>query len=100
VNSDGAEYILDDDECPLSILMNHPTSRGELLFLFFRVILTFSIVVVVGILKLLKSFLLDNFVLHSMGYEHLSGFKDVFRDNFFRKSRPKKICDSENLTRS
>lgn len=28
VNSDGTEYILDDDECPLSILMNHPTSRG------------------------------------------------------------------------
>uniref|UniRef100_A0A1A9ZSK0 Ras-associating domain-containing protein n=1 Tax=Glossina pallidipes TaxID=7398 RepID=A0A1A9ZSK0_GLOPL len=27
VNSDGSEYILDDDECPLSILMNHPTSR-------------------------------------------------------------------------
>uniref|UniRef100_A0A1B0CFZ8 Ras-associating domain-containing protein n=1 Tax=Lutzomyia longipalpis TaxID=7200 RepID=A0A1B0CFZ8_LUTLO len=27
VNSDGTEYILDDDECPLSILMNHPTSR-------------------------------------------------------------------------
>lgn len=31
VNSDGTEYILDDDECPLSILMNHPTSRGKLL---------------------------------------------------------------------
>lgn len=30
VNSDGTEYILDDDECPLSILMNHPTSRGKL----------------------------------------------------------------------
>ena len=29
MNSDGTEYILDDDECPLSILMNHPTSRGE-----------------------------------------------------------------------
>lgn len=29
VNSDASEYILDDDECPLSILMNHPTSRGE-----------------------------------------------------------------------
>ncbi|KAI9579350.1 hypothetical protein GQX74_004822 [Glossina fuscipes] len=29
VNSDGSEYILDDDECPLSILMNHPTSRGQ-----------------------------------------------------------------------
>uniref|UniRef100_A0A1A9WBU2 Ras-associating domain-containing protein n=1 Tax=Glossina brevipalpis TaxID=37001 RepID=A0A1A9WBU2_9MUSC len=28
VNSDGSEYILDDDECPLSILMNHPTSRA------------------------------------------------------------------------
>nr|CAD7425834.1 unnamed protein product [Timema monikensis] len=23
------EYILDDDECPLAILMNHPLSRGE-----------------------------------------------------------------------
>lgn len=36
VNSDGSEYILDDDECPLSILMNHPTSRGkweEILFI-------------------------------------------------------------------
>lgn len=31
VNSDGTEYILDDDECPLSILMNHPTSRGAFL---------------------------------------------------------------------
>ncbi|ETN62074.1 afadin [Anopheles darlingi] len=30
VNSDGSEYILDDDECPLSILMNHPTSRAIL----------------------------------------------------------------------
>lgn len=29
VNSEGTEYILDDDECPLSILMNHPTSRGS-----------------------------------------------------------------------
>ena len=36
VNSDGTEYILDDDECPLSILMNHPTSRGmSYLYLFF-----------------------------------------------------------------
>ncbi|XP_044313347.1 afadin isoform X3 [Drosophila rhopaloa] len=32
VNSDGTEYILDDDECPLSILMNHPTSRGSIMF--------------------------------------------------------------------
>ncbi|XP_021692991.1 afadin isoform X6 [Aedes aegypti] len=32
VNSDGSEYILDDDECPLSILMNHPTSRGSIMF--------------------------------------------------------------------
>ena len=23
------EYILDDDECPLAILMNHPSTRGE-----------------------------------------------------------------------
>ncbi|KAF3422584.1 hypothetical protein E2986_13606, partial [Frieseomelitta varia] len=23
------EYILDDDECPLAILMNHPSARGE-----------------------------------------------------------------------
>jgi hypothetical protein len=27
------EYILDDDECPLAILMNHPSSRGELILL-------------------------------------------------------------------
>ncbi|CAO1424821.1 unnamed protein product [Diamesa hyperborea] len=32
VNSDLTEYILDDDECPLSILMNHPTSRGSIMF--------------------------------------------------------------------
>ncbi|XP_037924933.1 afadin isoform X3 [Hermetia illucens] len=32
VNSDGTEYILDDDEYPLSILMNHPTSRGSIMF--------------------------------------------------------------------
>lgn len=24
------EYILDDDECPLAILMNHPQSQGKL----------------------------------------------------------------------
>lgn len=23
------EYILDDDECPLAILMNHPQTRGK-----------------------------------------------------------------------
>lgn len=23
------EYILDDDECPLAILMNHPSARGK-----------------------------------------------------------------------
>lgn len=27
------EYILDDDECPLAILMNHPQSRGKTLWL-------------------------------------------------------------------
>ncbi|XP_069688876.1 afadin isoform X3 [Periplaneta americana] len=26
------EYILDDDECPLAILMNHPSSRGSIMF--------------------------------------------------------------------
>ncbi|KAK7083437.1 Mllt4p [Halocaridina rubra] len=26
------EYILDDDECPLAILMNHPPSRGKCLY--------------------------------------------------------------------
>nr|XP_024215475.1 afadin isoform X1 [Halyomorpha halys] len=26
------EYILDDDECPLAILMNHPLSRGSIMF--------------------------------------------------------------------
>lgn len=25
----GREYYLEDDECPLAILMNHPPSRGE-----------------------------------------------------------------------
>ena len=25
---DGREYYLEDDECPLAILMNHPPSRG------------------------------------------------------------------------
>ena len=29
------EYILDDDECPLSILMHHPPSQGPFLFLSF-----------------------------------------------------------------
>ena len=24
------EYILDEDECPLAILMNHPPSRGKI----------------------------------------------------------------------
>lgn len=35
VNSDATEYILDDDECPLSILMNHPTSRGLFIFILY-----------------------------------------------------------------
>ncbi|XP_043254432.1 afadin isoform X8 [Colletes gigas] len=26
------EYILDDDECPLAILMNHPSARGSIMF--------------------------------------------------------------------
>ncbi|XP_011636930.1 afadin-like isoform X1 [Pogonomyrmex barbatus] len=26
------EYILDDDECPLAILMNHPSTRGSIMF--------------------------------------------------------------------
>ena len=26
------EYILEDDECPLAILMNHPASRGAVTF--------------------------------------------------------------------
>ncbi|RZF35618.1 hypothetical protein LSTR_LSTR005146 [Laodelphax striatellus] len=26
------EYILDEDECPLAILMNHPQSRGSIMF--------------------------------------------------------------------
>lgn len=39
VNSDGTEYILDDDECPLSILMNHPTSRGSYNFFIIVVLL-------------------------------------------------------------
>ncbi|XP_073971174.1 adherens junction formation factor afadin isoform X13 [Rhodnius prolixus] len=26
------EYILDDDECPLAILMNHPMTRGSIMF--------------------------------------------------------------------
>jgi len=28
------EYILDDDECPLAILMNHPSTRGKNLLLY------------------------------------------------------------------
>ena len=28
------EYILEDDECPLSILMNHTPGSGKLIFLF------------------------------------------------------------------
>ncbi|XP_063220039.1 afadin isoform X2 [Bacillus rossius redtenbacheri] len=30
--SNNREYILDDDECPLAILMNHPSSRGSIMF--------------------------------------------------------------------
>ncbi|KAG8238213.1 hypothetical protein J437_LFUL018257, partial [Ladona fulva] len=30
--STNREYILDDDECPLAILMNHPSSRGSIMF--------------------------------------------------------------------
>ena len=26
--NDGRKYYLEDDECPLAILMNHPPSRG------------------------------------------------------------------------
>ena len=25
----GKDYVLDDEDCPLSILMNHPPSKGE-----------------------------------------------------------------------
>uniref|UniRef100_A0A6M2DRG4 Putative actin filament-binding protein afadin n=1 Tax=Xenopsylla cheopis TaxID=163159 RepID=A0A6M2DRG4_XENCH len=32
VNGDGSEYILDDDECPLAILMNQQNSRGSIMF--------------------------------------------------------------------
>lgn len=36
ISDDGSpaptEYLLDDDECPLSILMNHPPSRGTVTF--------------------------------------------------------------------
>ncbi|XP_058804734.1 afadin-like isoform X2 [Phymastichus coffea] len=31
-NASGNEYILDDDECPLAILMNHPSTRGSIMF--------------------------------------------------------------------
>ncbi|CAH0775210.1 unnamed protein product [Bemisia tabaci] len=31
-NNNNREYILDDDECPLAILMNHPQSRGSIMF--------------------------------------------------------------------
>ncbi|XP_066594472.1 uncharacterized protein cno isoform X2 [Prorops nasuta] len=31
-NSAHQEYILDDDECPLAILMNHPSTRGSIMF--------------------------------------------------------------------
>lgn len=38
------EYILDDDECPLAILMNHPSTRGKNLQLLcecFRLIIVY-----------------------------------------------------------
>lgn len=31
LNNNNREYILDDDECPLAILMNHPQTRGKLI---------------------------------------------------------------------
>lgn len=31
MNGDGSEYILDDDECPLAILMSQQNKRGMLL---------------------------------------------------------------------
>ncbi|XP_026807778.1 afadin isoform X1 [Rhopalosiphum maidis] len=32
INNNNREYILDDDECPLAILMNHPQTRGSIMF--------------------------------------------------------------------
>ncbi|VVC26416.1 Hypothetical protein CINCED_3A012275 [Cinara cedri] len=32
LNNNNREYILDDDECPLAILMNHPQTRGSIMF--------------------------------------------------------------------
>ncbi|XP_026465640.1 afadin isoform X3 [Ctenocephalides felis] len=32
VNGDGSEYILDDDECPLAILMSQQNKRGSIMF--------------------------------------------------------------------
>ncbi|XP_050542349.1 afadin isoform X7 [Daktulosphaira vitifoliae] len=32
MNNNNREYILDDDECPLAILMNHPQTRGSIMF--------------------------------------------------------------------
>ncbi|XP_044743827.1 uncharacterized protein LOC123306030 isoform X1 [Chrysoperla carnea] len=29
---DSQEYVLDDDECPLAILMNHPSTSGSIMF--------------------------------------------------------------------
>lgn len=47
MNNDATEYILDDDECPLSILMNHPTTRGKSenlinVKLFFKLLMSFN----------------------------------------------------------
>lgn len=33
LNNNNREYILDDDECPLAILMNHPQTRGKFVIL-------------------------------------------------------------------
>lgn len=37
LNNNNREYILDDDECPLAILMNHPQTRGKLIHNCFEV---------------------------------------------------------------
>lgn len=36
LNNNNREYILDDDECPLAILMNHPQTRGKLFIIIYQ----------------------------------------------------------------
>ena len=69
-NSGNQEYILDDDECPLAILMNHPSTRGECLFFFLTL---YTLVLLIFLYLLLFDFDLRNY----------NGWSDVFYFLFF-----------------